>query len=462
MSAASAAPFRLRYHVARLLIGAQESRTAQNGDGLMFNRRFVTPFFVVLLGLSAIAVQAEPSDQVPRANDDEPDVKEILQQADTATKAVKAVTYEAEYYGVGAIKDRVTRVKGTLKVKQGKRSVLKAALGLASGSQLFRFEGTVLSPGATDEVPLLIASDGKQAYYINEEEKVLIHGEIPEAAELLRVVSVVYMREYLYPTPFSDEINGKEARYEGTKDIGGVECDVVFIVYRDDSESRWYFGREDHLPRRVDRILGARVIDKRTAEESFKIGGEEIATVITIKSLDTSPTFEPGEFRLKRPKGYEIREYKPEQSEKAEPLLKVGSEAPDWELPTPDGKTVSLKSLRGDVVVVDFWATWCGPCKMAMPGVQKLHEQFQGKPVKVFGINTWERGGDPAEYMESKEYSYGLLLKGDKVAEAYHVSGLPTFYVIGPDGRVLYASKGFEEQKEAEIAKIIKEHIEKR
>ncbi len=60
----------------------------------------------------------------------------------------------------------------------------------------------------------------------------------------------------------------------------------------------------------------------------------------------------------------------------------------------PAGKSVSLKSLRGKIVLLDFWATWCGPCRMAMPGLQKLHDRYKDKPVAIYGVNCRERRPD--------------------------------------------------------------------
>jgi thiol-disulfide isomerase/thioredoxin len=124
-------------------------------------------------------------------------------------------------------------------------------------------------------------------------------------------------------------------------------------------------------------------------------------------------------------------------------LLPEGAEAPDWSLSTPDGTAITLKSLRGKVVVLDFWAVWCVPCKKAMPGIQKLHEKFKDKPVVVYGIDTWEKGNnDPAGYMKKSGFTYGLLLKGETIAPAYGIQGIPVFYVIGTDGKVVYAAAG--------------------
>ena len=89
---------------------------------------------------------------------------------------------------------------------------------------------------------------------------------------------------------------------------------------------------------------------------------------------------------------------------------------------------------------------------MAMPGVQKVHEKFEGRPVKVFGVAVWEKkGAEPGAYMKSKDFTYTLLLNGDKVADDYRVSGIPSFYVIDPQGRVAYAASGFLPNREKEL-----------
>jgi len=135
-------------------------------------------------------------------------------------------------------------------------------------------------------------------------------------------------------------------------------------------------------------------------------------------------------------------------------LLSIGSIAPAWELKDSKGNLISLKSLKGRVVVIDFWATWCGPCKAAMPMMQALHEQFRDKPVTVIGVSAWEKG-DAASFMKEKGYTYGLLLNGDAMAEQYHVSGIPTLYIIGTDGKIFHATKGVDPAHKEKLAKLI-------
>ncbi len=167
-------------------------------------------------------------------------------------------------------------------------------------------------------------------------------------------------------------------------------------------------------------------------------------------------------FALAQPAGYETAEVDPGDlgfPGMAQQKLKVaaGDPAPAFKLKTPEGKEVTLASLKGRVVLLDFWATWCGPCKMAMPHVQSLHEKYQGKAVSVIGMDTWEKGpADIAQkYMEQQKYTYGLLLKADELAAAYGISGIPTVVLIGPDGKVLYTSVGFGDHGQEKLAELI-------
>ena len=89
-----------------------------------------------------------------------------------------------------------------------------------------------------------------------------------------------------------------------------------------------------------------------------------------------------------------------------------------------------------------------------MPGIQKLHETYKDKGVVVFGMNCWE-SDDPAKFMQEKGFTYTTLLNADPVAQAYQVSGIPTFYVVGPDGKVVFSFIGFDPNLEEKIAEII-------
>ena len=372
---------------------------------------------------------------------DKPDAQEILRKADAATKAVKVFSYEAESVGTGDLAKRLPHVRGTLLAQQGRRGFLSQILGIHSGKEKMRLRGTTTPPKSETEKAFLVATNGREFFSGDDKQKRYIRGG-RKARRLLDPADQLFMIEYLHPTPFSDEIHARIARYEGEKEVGGVNCDVIYVVYRQTSpDSRWYFGQEDSLPRRVERI--------------YKTGAVTGSRILTISNLEVDPEFTAKDFTLDCPKGYETKEY---ENPANRPLLAVGAKAPDWKLKTPDGQTVSLKSLRGNVVVMDFWATWCGPCKKAMPGMQKLHEEFKSRRVKVLGINCWDPR-DAAAYMKSQKYTYPLLLHGDQAAEDYQLSGIPTFYVIDPEGRVAYAASGFLPHRDKELRRIIEKSL---
>ncbi len=123
--------------------------------------------------------------------------------------------------------------------------------------------------------------------------------------------------------------------------------------------------------------------------------------------------------------------------------------APDFSLVDVDGRKVSLKSLKGKTVVLDFWATWCGPCKSSFPGMQKAVEQYQSnRNVEFLFINSWENAEDKKEnakeFLEENNYPFHVLLDNDnKVIEDYRVSGIPTKFIVDGNGDIRFMKVGF-------------------
>jgi len=119
--------------------------------------------------------------------------------------------------------------------------------------------------------------------------------------------------------------------------------------------------------------------------------------------------------------------------------------APDFELPRQGGGSIKLSDLRGKVVILDFWATWCGPCRRSLPALQSYYEKKQ-QNVEVFCVNVFERdGGRSVEpFWKQSGYPMPVLLGTEEVAQQYSVTSIPTLLVIGPDGRINYRHQGFD------------------
>jgi thiol-disulfide isomerase/thioredoxin len=119
-------------------------------------------------------------------------------------------------------------------------------------------------------------------------------------------------------------------------------------------------------------------------------------------------------------------------------------EAPDWTLPDHNGKNVKLSDLRGELVILDFWATWCSPCRMAMPLIDQWIREEMPEGVRVFSINVWEKIPLKARlFMEDNDYSMELLFGDNELTGAYGVKGIPYICAIDPEGVIRFEESGY-------------------
>ncbi len=117
----------------------------------------------------------------------------------------------------------------------------------------------------------------------------------------------------------------------------------------------------------------------------------------------------------------------------------IGSLAPDWRLKAVDGEEVALSKLRGKVVVLDFWSSWCGPCRKLEPLFDRLAVEYRSKPVKFFTMSVWpDQDFIPQDYVKDRKLATTFLIGDDAVARNYGIWGVPTYCVIDAEGKMAF------------------------
>ena len=121
-------------------------------------------------------------------------------------------------------------------------------------------------------------------------------------------------------------------------------------------------------------------------------------------------------------------------------------DAPDFALKDADGATVHLSDYRGKVVLLDFWATWCGPCKVEIPWFMDFEKELKDRGFAVLGVSMDEEGWTAVKpFVEKEKINYRILLGNDQVGDAYGgVDSLPTTFVIDRDGKIAAKHEGIE------------------
>jgi thiol-disulfide isomerase/thioredoxin len=121
----------------------------------------------------------------------------------------------------------------------------------------------------------------------------------------------------------------------------------------------------------------------------------------------------------------------------------TGKAAADFKLTSIGGKEISLQDLKGKFVLLDFWATWCEPCRRDLPAVEKLHQEFHRKGLVVLGVDGREDSEAVRQFLSSSKLSYPILLTPDSgMIQSYNVTAFPTVVLIDADGKVVYYHVG--------------------
>ena len=141
--------------------------------------------------------------------------------------------------------------------------------------------------------------------------------------------------------------------------------------------------------------------------------------------------------------------------EKADPPVP----APNFQSTLLSGAPAQLSDYRGKIVVMEFWATWCGTCRSTLPSLEKLHRVYRGRNVQFLLVNLGEEPEKIRKFLKNK-YECPVVLDGSQmIARQYGVSGIPALFIIDSQGRLRYAKSGYRGGLEKELSKLLEEML---
>ncbi len=141
--------------------------------------------------------------------------------------------------------------------------------------------------------------------------------------------------------------------------------------------------------------------------------------------------------------------------------MKDKAPTPDFDLATPDGKKISLKSFRGKVVLLNFWASWCVPCREEMPAMEKLYQEYKDKNFVILAVAVKDRKQDAIDFVKELKITYPVALDPEaQVGNLYGAWGLPATYLIGTKGEGLARGWGPAEWYSPAARQLIKDLVD--
>lgn len=136
--------------------------------------------------------------------------------------------------------------------------------------------------------------------------------------------------------------------------------------------------------------------------------------------------------------------------------------APDFSLKNLKGETVKLSDLKGKVVMINFWASWCAPCRQEMPLLEDMSKEYGKAGFVLLGVNLDEDSADAKDFLKTTPVTFPILLDPEaSVAELYKNEAMPSSYFVDREGNLAYLHKGYRPGEEAEYVAVIKKLLAK-
>lgn len=376
------------------------------------------PFFTLAIALSfcCMPVAAEPTTRPA-------DVQKLLDEMKQAYSKVNSLkltgTISREFDVAGEVTNEEAAIEATFLAPDRFRHAAQgdATVGSDGKQSFFHIE--------TMNRYLLSPFDGKSLMEtISPETRSVLLGQNPSLLMALSKDENLLLME-----------DGKNPMLAPNEKVDNVDCQVLTFNFNKTAVKLYIDSATRLIRMREVNVLGAIPKEIPNAKKAI--------VRIRYQTTEVNPTLTNEQFAWTPPAG--AREAKPDDSAIAgEPSELEGQPAPMFKLKDLEGGEVSLDAHKGSVVVLDFWATWCGPCRASLPELAKLDEALSPKGLKTFAINIEEEPAPIKQFLSDKNLKLNVLLDTDsKVARSYKVTGIPQTVIIGKDGNIRKVIVGF-------------------
>ncbi len=356
----------------------------------------------------------------------EDSAEHLLRASAAAILATPAVSYDFQW---GGPEDPTGFLTGTTRMMRR----------TDAADSWYRVEGTVHAQPefGIEERRFAYAVDGENAWATEGDDGVVRTAPVGDGANRLAATAVYgFLPEFIEAQPFWKELAPTSTSVVvGVDTVDGEVCDVIRVEMRPDggapSSVEWAIGRDSLLP-----LRGYWPGGSTTPAMTFSLSGVNAEADLPRDLFRLSPVASGGG---------------PVEAVVGSAL---GARAPGFDLATPDGERIDLASLRGRVVVLDFWNTWCLLCRSMGPDTRRLAASLADQPVTFLGVNVFETG-DPQAYWREVEAPYPLLLGGEELARALDLPWQPGVAVVDPSGRLVYKELGASPDRAEKIRRAI-------
>jgi hypothetical protein len=246
--------------------------------------------------------------------------------------------------------------------------------------------------------------------------------------------------------------------YAGTEMWQGALCHRLHGAQSQFDWDLWIEAGKQQLVRKVIMDMGKSA--RRMADKVPQMNQAKWQIEIQFNQIVVNPTLSAFDFRFTPPaNAKKVVSFRPQQNEAETPSPLIGKPAPEFELNLLDGGKATLAKHKGkDVVIIDFWATWCGPCRKSLPILANITEQFKDKGLVFYALNQRENPEAIKDFLAKQTFKLTVALDTEgKVGEAYGVEGIPQTVLIDKDGTVQAVHIGYDPAMRVQLVKQIED-----